>query len=175
LIERCRTGSQQQDESMKRLSTLAAAAFAVFGLTAAQAQDVSQGPLTISHVFARPAAESQKSGAAYLIIKNGGTEAEKLVAVESPVAQHTMLHEMSMDNGVMKMRMLDSVAIPAGGAAEFKPGGNHVMFMGLTQSLEEGKSFPLTLTFAKAGKIKVDVKVEKPGTDSAGMEMHHHH
>ena len=161
---------------MKLLSTLAAATFAVLGAAAAQAGDVQQGPLTISHIWARPAGQSQGAGAAYLTIKNGGGAPEKLVGAESPVAQHTMLHEMSMENGVMKMRMLDSANIPAGGTAEFTPGGNHVMFMGLKQSLEEGKSFPLTLTFAKAGKITVDVKVEKPGADSAGagMEMHHH-
>jgi periplasmic copper chaperone A len=161
---------------MRRLSTLAAAAFAVMGFTGAYAEDIQTGPLTISHVWARPAGESQRTGAAYLTIKNSGGEAEKLLSVESPVAEHTMLHEMSMDNGIMKMRMLQSADIPAGGTAEFKPGGNHVMFMGLKQSLEDGKSFPMTLTFAKAGKIKVDVKVEKPGADSAGgMDMQHHH
>ena len=158
---------------MKTLSTLAAAAFAVLGLTAAHAQDVQQGPLTISNVWARPAGEGQKSSAAYFTIKNGGGEAEKLVSAESPVAGTTMLHEMTMDGGVMKMRMLmNGAEIPAGGALEFKPGGSHVMLMGLKQVLAEGQSIPLTLTFAKAGTIKVEAKVQK--APASGEEMQHH-
>ncbi len=159
---------------MKILPTLAAAAIAVTSCVAAQAQDVQQGLLTISHVWARPAAQSQKVGAAYFSIKNGGAEAEKLLSAESPVAEKTMLHEMTMDNGVMKMRMImDGAEIPAGGVLEFKPGGSHIMLVGLKQTLSEGQTIPLTLTFAKAGAIKVEAKVEKP---ASGMsEMQHRH
>jgi periplasmic copper chaperone A len=158
---------------MRTITWVAAAAFALTGIAAAHAEDIQQGPLSISHVWARPAGQSQGSSAAYFVIKNAGAAPEKLVSASSSVAGSTMLHEMTMDGGVMKMRMLMGGAdIPAGGALEFKPGGSHVMLMGLKQALVEGQSIPLTLTFAKAGAIKVEAKVEKPA--AGGGEMHHH-
>jgi copper(I)-binding protein len=75
----------------------------------------------------------------------------------------------------MKMRMLmNGAEIPAGGVLEFKPGGSHVMLVGLKQTLSEGQKIPITLTFAKAGAIKVDAKVEKQ-PPAAGGDMHHNH
>jgi len=169
-------GQQDNKEwTMTKLASLAAAAaLALFGFTAAQAQEFRQGDLTISHPWARPTAEGQKNGAAYLSIKNGGSEADKLVSVESPVAERTQLHETLNDNGVMKMRAVtDGIEIQPGAAAEFKPGGSHVMLFGLKKRLEEGQSVPLTLTFAKAGSLSVEVKIEK--SSSGTGEMHGHH
>ena len=109
---------------MTKLSTLAAAVLAVFGFATAQAQDFQQGGLTISHVWARPTAEGQKNGAAYLSIKNGGSEADKLLSAESPAAEKTQLHETLVENGIMKMRpVAEGVNIQPGSVAEFKPGG----------------------------------------------------
>jgi periplasmic copper chaperone A len=161
-------------EAMKILPTLAAAAFAVTGSCAAHAQDVKQGPLTISGVWARPAGAGQNASAAYLTVKNAGNAADKLVSADCTVAGSTMLHEMTMEGGVMKMRMLMNGAdIPAGGMLEFKPGGSHIMLMGLKKTLTEGQTIPVTLTFAKAGTVKVEAKVQKEPAGGAG-EMHHH-
>jgi copper(I)-binding protein len=81
---------------------------------------------------------------------------------------HTHLHE----NGVMKMRPIDGIVIPAHGMAELKPGGDHVMLMGLKAPLKMGDHFPLVLVLEKAGKIPVMVKVGPVGAKSAGHGTH---
>jgi len=158
---------------MTKFATIAAAALALFGFTAALAQEFGQGALTISHPWARPTAEGQKNGAAYFSIKNGGTEADKLVSAESPVAEKTELHQTVDEGGVMKMLpATGGVEVQPGAVVEFKPGSYHVMLLGLKQRLEEGQTIPLTLAFAKAGSVSVEAKVEKSSSDMG--EMHHH-
>ena len=70
---------------------------------------------------------------------------------------------MTMQGGVMKMRSLAAIDLPAGQAVVLKPGATHIMLMGLKQPLRAGESFPLTLEFEKAGKREVNVTVEKAG------------
>ncbi len=161
---------------MRKLACIVAGAVALFGIGAAQAHEYHKGQLTIFHPWARPTAEDAKNGAVYLSIKNAGSEADKLISAESPVAEKTELHETLDENGVMKMRPVkDGVEIKPGSSQEFKPGGLHIMLLGLKKRLTEGEMVPLTLTLAKAGVINVDVKVEKtsPGTAEAmPMDMH---
>jgi copper(I)-binding protein len=84
---------------------------------------------------------------------------------------------MTMDNGVMKMRQVDGIDLPAGKTVALKPGGYHIMLTGLAQPLAAGQSFPLTLDFAKAGARQVTVSVEKIGSmgpaasQGSGMTM----
>jgi copper(I)-binding protein len=66
---------------------------------------------------------------------------------------------MQMEGNVMRMREVPAIEIPAGQTIELKPGGLHVMFIGLTQTLNVGATFPLTLRFEKAGEVKVEMKV----------------
>jgi len=70
---------------------------------------------------------------------------------------------MEMSGIVMEMRPITSFDIPAGQPVTLKPGGEHIMLMGLNGPLREGQSFPLTLTFEKAGAREVTVAVKKPG------------
>ncbi len=139
----------------------AVAALALLGLaTFASAHDYTLQSLSIGHPYARATAPGAPAGGAYLTIENKGSTPDTLVAVKSPVAT-AQIHEMSMDGNVMKMRELPGgLAIPAGGKVTLAPGGYHVMLMNLKQPLVAGQSFPLTLTFAKAGSIDVDVHVE---------------
>jgi hypothetical protein len=81
-------------------------------------------------------------------------------------------HETKAEGGVMKMRPLDKPEIAPGQALEFKPGGAHVMLMGLKHPLKEGESFPLVLTFEKAGTVSVAVKVERAGASRPSMTDH---
>jgi len=129
------------------------------------------GDLTVSDTWARATPPKAKTAAAYLTLKNAGKEADRLVAVKSAIAKRTEIHRTTMENGVMKMGRVEGIDVPAGGMAMLKPGGHHVMFMGLNGPLKEGTSFPLTLVFAKGGETKVTVKVVKPGA----MGNHHHH
>lgn len=159
---------------MTKLTFLAAGALALFCFTLAQAQDFRQGDLTISGAWARPTAEGQKNGAAYFSVKNGGGEADKLLSVESPAAEKTELHQTVDEGGVMKMLpVTGGVAVQPGSTLEFKPGSYHVMLLGLKNQLKEGQSIPLSLTFAKAGAVTVEAKVEK--SPSSMDDMHHMH
>ncbi|MFM1855627.1 MAG: hypothetical protein RLZ83_936 [Pseudomonadota bacterium] len=91
-------------------------------------------------------------------------EATRLTGGSSPVATAVEIHEMKMDGNVMRMRALESgLALPAGRAVDLKPGGYHVMIMGLKQALPEGSTLPLTLTFTdaqgRAGEVTLQVPV----------------
>jgi len=134
----------------------------------AAAHEYKLGDLTIDHPWARASAGNAKTGAAYLAVVNDGTEADRLVAANSPVGR-AELHTHLSEDGIMKMRPVDAVDLPAGERVVLEPGGLHVMLMDLAKPLMEGESFPLTLTFEKAGPIDVEVKVE----GVAGMQEDH--
>ncbi|HYD78728.1 MAG TPA: copper chaperone PCu(A)C [Paucimonas sp.] len=137
-----------------------------------QAQGVKLGALRIDQPQARATVPGQPSGAAYLTIENGDKSADKLIAASSPVANSVELHTMTMDGDVMRMREVPSIVLPPGAKVAMKPGnGYHIMLMGLKQPLKEGGKFPLTLTFEKAGKAEVEVRVG----GQAGAAEHHHH
>ena len=112
----------------------------------------------VESAWARPTVAGQSSGGAYLRIA-GGAGADRLLSASTPQAKGVELHTMEMDGNVMRMRPVDSVAVPAGQTVELKPGGLHVMLMGLAQPLKTGSSFPLTLRFEKTGDVTVQVKV----------------
>ncbi len=101
-------------------------------------------------------------GAFYVTIVNTGA-ADRLVAVASPVAGKAELHESVSVGGVMRMRGVADLAIPAGGTVKLAPGGYHVMLIALTQPLTVGQSVPVTLTFEKAGAVEARASVAKPG------------
>jgi copper(I)-binding protein len=86
---------------------------------------------------------------------------DRLTSASSDVASQVQIHEMSMDNGIMKMReVAGGLAVPADGSVALKPGSYHVMLIGLKKPLAAGDSFPLTLTFEKAGNISIMVPVK---------------
>ena len=135
------------------------------GMHTAQADGVS-----VEAPFARATAGPAKNGAAFLTVKNAGAEADRLIAAKSPVADRVELHTHLHENGVMKMRQVDAIDVPASGEATLEPGGNHVMLMGLKAPLKEGETFPLTLVFEKAGEVTVDVMIG----DVGAMQGHDH-
>ncbi|MCC7068648.1 MAG: copper chaperone PCu(A)C [Burkholderiales bacterium] len=124
------------------------------------AQPAKAGPISVSHVWARAVPAPVRNSAAYLVIENQGA-ADRLLSASAAVAKETQLHTMVMDGGVMKMREVKGVDVPANGRAELKPGGDHVMLLGLSDGLKEGSRFPLRLKFEKAGELTVEVMVEK--------------
>lgn len=129
--------------------------------------------------WSRALPPTAQAGAAFLMLHNMGTEADRLMALESPIAKVTELHTHIHENGVMKMTKLDDLAIKAGEMVMFEPGGYHVMLIGLNKALVEGETFPVTLIFEKAGKIELEVAIKSPDSkaDSAGnmdhSQMHH--
>ena len=132
-------------------------------ISAAEAHEFKKGSLMIDHPFAR-ANIPQRPAAAYLKIMNMGSEDDRLVTASSPVAGRVELHTHLMENGIAKMRPVEAIEVPAGGAAELKPGGDHIMLFDLAEPLKKGDKFPLTLTFEKAGAVEITVDVEALGT-----------
>jgi copper(I)-binding protein len=133
----------------------------------ARAQQAGGKPIEVSHVWARATAAMGKTGAVYLTVVNKGTVDDRLVSAATDVAAKAELHETISDKGVMKMRPVPGLDIKAGATATLEPGKVHLMLTGLKAPLKVGQTFPVTLTFEKAGTLPVTVTVEKPG--AAGM------
>jgi len=153
--------------SLSRLLTLLAGLLLAATVSA---HSFKLGALELGHPWSRAMPEASPSGAAYLSIKNTGKEADTLLAASTPRSDKAELHVHINDNGVMRMREVSGgVTVAAGSEVKFAPGGYHIMLMGLKQPLKAGERFPLTLKFAKAGTITVEVLVEK----DAPMAMEH--
>ena len=125
----------------------------------ASAEPYVHGDLSVHRPWSRALPAVAPNGGAYFHIENGGDEAVHIVSAASTVAGRVELHTHEMDGGLMKMRHIDSVEVPARGAVTFKPGGLHVMLIGLKTPLVAGERFPLTLEFENAGAIDVMVEV----------------
>jgi copper(I)-binding protein len=131
--------------------------------------------------WARASATPRGAGAAYVSIRNAGTEGDRLIGAKTTVAKRAMLHMSYIDdNEVARMQRVAGVDVPAGGMVAMHPGGDHVMLMGLNAPLEEGATFPLTLVFEKAGEIPVTVDVlsvtaegPKQRAGGSGRQMEH--
>ena len=127
---------------------------------AVHAAGYKAGNISITDPHARPTVPGQPGGAAYLTLENTGGVADRLLGAASPVAQSTEIHTMRMDGDVMRMREVGELPLPPAAKVEMKPGmGYHIMLNGLKQPLKDGASFPMTLTFEKAGKVEVTVVV----------------
>jgi copper(I)-binding protein len=100
------------------------------------------------------------TSAVYLTLDNAGPQADALVSASSEVARTTELHEVKQDGGVMKMRPVEKIPVPAGGKVDLKPGGYHVMLIGLTRDLKPGDTVPVTLRFERGGEMRVEAAVK---------------
>ena len=154
---------------MKRLSLFAAALLALFAVAPSHAEDVMAGSLKISAPWARATPKGASVGGGYMTIANTGSAPDRLVGGSSSIAKEVQVHEMTMDNGVMKMRpVTGGLEIKPGQTVTLKPGGYHIMFMKLNKQLKQGDHFKVTLDFAKAGKVDVDFTTEGIAATNAG-------
>lgn len=117
------------------------------------------GAIRVEDPWARAAGIGGTSGA-FFIIDNTG-EADVLLSATSDVAEAVEIHQTIMEGDIMRMEMQQSVAVPTGKLA-FQPGSYHIMLISLRQTLNPGDAFSLTLTFAQAGQIVLDVEVRQP-------------
>jgi hypothetical protein len=131
----------------------------------------SIGDLVIESPWARESVTP--TGAVYFTVRNRGEQDDRLIGVASDVADRADLHASIVQDGVMRMRHVDAVEVPAGGEVALAPGGLHVMLVGLKAPLEEGGSFPLTLTFEKAGEVAITVTIEDITYGGAAQEHGH--
>jgi periplasmic copper chaperone A len=133
---------------------------ALLGAALLAAAPAFAGDIQIASPWSRATAKGAAVGAGYLTIVNKGAAPDKLVSAATKAASSVEIHAMSMDNGVMTMRALpDGLDIKPGETVTFKPGGYHLMLMGLTKPLVQGDKVEMTLTFAKAGPVTVTLPV----------------
>jgi copper(I)-binding protein len=109
------------------------------------------------------AAGATANTAAYLVLRNRGPAGDALIAARSGAADAVELHRSSMDGGVMRMRPVERIDVPAQGQMALEPGGLHVMLIGLRQDLPAGASLTVTLVFEQAGEVDVAVPVRAAG------------
>lgn len=138
-------------------------------VTFANAHEYTKGDLHIAHPWSQELPPNAPNVAAYFVVHNKGNSADRLLSVASPISDNAELHEHLMKDGLMKMQQVPSVVVPAGGDLVFAPGAYHVMLMQPKDRslLRDGKRFPLTLHFEKAGDITVEVAVQKQPPEEA--------
>ena len=125
------------------------------------ASEVTSGVMRIEHPWARASIGPSRSGVVYFTLVNNGQTPDRLIAVSTPVAAHAGMHTHKMQDNVMRMRSVNLVEVLPGETTTFKPGGLHVMLMGMIEPLREGTHFPLILEFEITGKIEITVQVVK--------------
>ncbi|HLJ70780.1 MAG TPA: copper chaperone PCu(A)C [Roseiarcus sp.] len=162
---------------MRHFRSFALAAALAFAAAPAFAQQFKVGDLVIEQPWTRATPKGASVAAGYLTIRNNGTSPDKLLGGSADFAETVQIHEMSNANGVMKMRRIDGLEIPAKGGVTLKPNGVHLMFQGLKRPLVAGQTVKATLTFEHAGSAPVEFKIGgmgamKPAGDSmGGMKM----
>lgn len=128
----------------------------------------------IEHPYVRAVPPGQPNSAAFMTLRNKTGNDNAVIAASSPAADAVELHTHTMDNGMMKMRRIDSIALPAKGSAELKPGGLHIMLIGLKEQLKPGMKVDLTLKFADGSEQSISAPVQEI-MQSMGHSMDGHH
>jgi hypothetical protein len=154
----------------KRIAAAAMVA-ALTAVTFATAADA--GDIAVVDAWARASAGPARAAAAFLKVENKGATADRLLAASATIADRVELHTHIQSGDVMQMRPVENIDVAPNGLTELKPGGLHVMFLGLRAPLVEGTSFPLTLTFEKAGATTVEVRVVAAGAMGPGAGNGH--
>lgn len=145
---------------MKRLVTLLAALLLA---TPAAAHEIVSGDLQIIHPHIPQPLASAKSAGGFMAIVNNGTEADRLIGVETGIAAKAEVHESKVGaDGVGTMSHVEALEIPAGGTVSLERGGYHVMLMGLTGKLVEGEMHKAVLIFEKGGRVEIEFQIDPP-------------
>jgi hypothetical protein len=144
--------------SARRAASLLLIALIATALIACSSGGSASGSLTVSGAWVR-VPTSPDTTAAYLTIVNGTSTDDALVSASSTAAASVSIHETTTESGMTGMHMVPSIRIPGGGTVELKPGGYHIMLMGLTGDLKAGATIQLVLTFEHAGVVTVTAEV----------------
>ncbi|MAM62801.1 copper chaperone PCu(A)C [Maritimibacter sp. UBA3975] len=138
---------------------------------------IAGSEIEIHDAYARSAGANALAGAAFFMLANTGDEDDTLIGVRSDAAKKVELHtHIANDEGVMRMVQIEGgIPVAAGSEHMLKRGGDHVMFMGLTDGFENGETLDVTLVFEKAGEVAVEITVDndrKPGEAGMGAMNH---
>jgi len=128
------------------------------------------GPPAVSVTDARIPQPAGPNGAAYMTLANEGDADDRLVAVETDASDGVEIHESTLDDGVMSMRHVDGIDLPAGGRVRLEPGGLHLMLLDVDPDLAAGDTVALTLTFDRVGRQTVRARVVPLVDGATGAE-----
>ena len=137
------------------------------------AAGTAHAQVTVGDPWVRATVAQQKATGMFAQVTSA--QGGKLVAASSPVAAVVEIHEMAMENNVMKMRAVPGLELPAGKAVDLKPGGYHVMLMGLKQQVKEGEVVPVTLVVEGKDGKRESVEVKAPVRALAAQAAGHSH
>ncbi len=152
---------------------VAAAALALlFSLPAAS--QTAADTISVVDPYVRAPAPNAPATGAFMVLKNSGAVARRLVKAESPAARAVELHDHIDEGGVKKMRPVAAIAIAARGEAVLKPGSLHVMLIDMKKPLAEGDSVPITLGFDDGSSKRIDAPVRKLQMQMPGMSGMQH-
>ena len=116
------------------------------------------------------------NAAAYMTLRNLTGSDLHIVAAESSAARATELHDHLLDrSGVMRMREVEAIVVPANGEVELKPGGLHLMLIGLVEPLHEGQLVPMILHVRELGRLRIPAVVQRPDPGAGGHHGDHSH
>jgi len=150
-------------------SMLFALPFMLFAVSPSLGDEVKVGDIVVTQPWSRATPGGAKTAAGYLTLRNEGAAADRLIGGSADVAGKIEVHEMSMSNGVMKMRPLDNgLTIAPGKTVKLAPGGYHLMLEELKNPLKKGDKLPITLNFEKAGNVQITLEVLGVGARGPG-------
>lgn len=133
---------------------------------------MAMAEVTVKDAYARAVPPGQMNSASFMMLNNDDEKSVSLVSGSSSVAKVVELHNHINENGVMKMRQIEKIDIPANGMAHLQPGGLHVMLIGLKKDLMEGDNIDLNLEFSDGSSQELTIPVKKV---MGGMKHHKHH
>jgi periplasmic copper chaperone A len=150
-----------------KIMLVAAALMASVSSSPAAAHDI-----TVRQAWSRATPKAAKVAGGYLTIENRGVQPDRLLSASSGAAAKVEIHQMSMQDGIMTMRPLDDgLVIAPDATVTLEPGGDHIMFIGLTAPFEEGQRVPVSLNFERAGKIEVSFDVGSVGAKGPRLQI----
>ena len=130
-------------------------------MSASAVADGAADAISVSGAYARAVPPGQPNSASFMTLANSSAQPVSLVEARSPAAKVVELHTHTMEGGMMRMRQVEKIDIPANGEAKLQPGGDHVMLMGLEQDLKPGAEINVTLIFADGSQKEVLAPVQK--------------
>ena len=140
-----------------------AAGFVAIGVLVgapAAAHGYGKGDLQVRHPWTRATPPGARVAAGYLELRNSGKEPDRVTGASTPVGERVELHVMSREGDVMKMREVKGFEVPARQRLVLRPGGSHLMIVGLSRPLVKGERIPLTLRLERAGELRIELEVQ---------------
>lgn len=136
--------------------------FLSFGLTHVE-PIAKRADIGVIHPWARGAARAGEQYPVYASFTNGGRVLDRLIAIETPLAQEAVMKELDASNGIIRPREIEELSIPGNSKVSFRPGVQQITLVGLKQAVEPGVSIPVTFVFERAGRVRTQVQVENLG------------